>query len=160
MSDEATQVDLENLEVDQVVALIGSATDEQIAEGINGEARAQILAEIFRRMAEEYNPGPNPQDAVIHWKITRPKGDADHWEVVLESGKATATDQPSREPRLTFTMDGVTFLRLVTGNAQGPMLFMSGKLKIEGDVAFAAMLQSMFRIPTAAKPGSPPTASA
>ena len=147
MSEEGTQVDLDNLEVDQVVALISSATDEQIAEGINGDARPQILAEVFRRMSEEYKPGPNPQDAVIHWKITHPEGDHDHWEVVLESGAASSSDQPSRDPRITFSMDGVTFLRLVTGNAQGPMLFMSGKLKIEGDVAFAAMLQSMFRIP-------------
>ena len=36
----------------------------------------------------------------------------------------------------------------VSGNAQGPTLFMNGKLKIEGDVAFAAMMQSMFKIPT------------
>jgi hypothetical protein len=152
--------DLAALEADQVVALVGQASDEQIAEGINGEARAGILAEVFRRMCDEYKPGPSAQDAVIHWKITRPEGEADHWEVVLEGGGCTATDEPSRDPRLTFTIDGVSFLRLVTGNAAGPMLFMSGKLKIEGDVAFAAMMQSMFRIPTAPRPsaaeGPPP----
>jgi putative sterol carrier protein len=152
--------DLSALDVDQVVALVGQASDEQIAEGINGEARGQILSEVFRRMCEEYKPGPNPQEAVIHWKITGPDDQPDHWEVVLEGGSCTATDQPSRDPRLTVTTDGVSFLRLVTGNAAGPMLFMSGKLKIEGDVAFAAMMQSMFRIPTApgssAAPGTPP----
>ena len=147
MSEEGTQVDLGNLEVDQVVALIGSASDEQIAEGINGPQRKQILSEVFRRMQEEYRPGPAAQDAVIHWKITQPGAEPDHWEVVIENGTCTTTDQPSRDPRLTMTIDGVDFLRLVTGNAQGPTLFMSGKLKIEGDVAFAAMMQSMFRIP-------------
>jgi putative sterol carrier protein len=152
------QPDLGSLDVDQVVALVGTATDEQLAEGINGEARGQILSEIFRRMQDEYKPGPAAQDAVLHWVITRPDGEPDKWEVVLENGTATSTDQPSREPRLTFTMDGVDFLRLVTGNAAGPMMFMSGKLKIEGDVAFAAMMQSMFRIPTAS--GSPPSAAA
>ena len=148
MSEEGTQVDLGNLEVDQVVAMIGSATDEQIAEGINGPQRQQILSEVFHRMEEEYRPGPAAQDAVIHWKITRPGGDPDHWEAVIENGTCQTTDQPSREPRLTMTIDGVDFLRLVTGNAQGPTLFMNGKLKIEGDVAFAAMMQSMFKIPT------------
>jgi putative sterol carrier protein len=135
--------------------MIGSASDEQIAEGINGPQREQILAEVFGRMEQEYKPGPGAQDAVIHWKVTRPGGDPDHWEVVIENGTCTASDQPSHEPRLTMTIDGVDFLRLVTGNAAGPMLFMSGKLKIEGDVAFAAMMQSMFRIPTAAgRPGA------
>jgi putative sterol carrier protein len=151
--------DLAALDVDQVVALVGQASDEQIAEGINGEARGQILSEVFRRMCEEYRPGAGAQDAVIHWKITRPNGEPDHWEVVLEGGSCTATDQPSRDPRLSFTIDGVSFLRLVTGNAAGPMLFMSGKLKIEGDVAFAAMMQSMFRIPTAPRPPAPPGAA-
>jgi hypothetical protein len=45
-------------------------------------------------------------------------------------------------------MDGPTFLRLVTGNAAGPMLFISGKLKIEGDIPFAAQAQSLFEIPS------------
>ena len=34
--------------------------------------------------------------------------------------------------RLTFTIDGVDFLKLVTGNASGPRMFMFGKLGIEG----------------------------
>ncbi|MET0731005.1 MAG: SCP2 sterol-binding domain-containing protein [Solirubrobacterales bacterium] len=50
--------------------------------------------------------------------------------------------------RVTFTIDGADFLRLVTGNAQGPMLFMSGRLKIEGDMMFAASAASLFTIPT------------
>jgi putative sterol carrier protein len=48
---------------------------------------------------------------------------------------------------VTLKLDGVNFLRLVTGNAIGPMLFMSGKLKIEGDLMFAAQIQSMFVLP-------------
>ena len=50
--------------------------------------------------------------------------------------------------RVTFTIGGADFLRLVTGNAQGPMLFMSGRLKIEGDMMFAASAASLFTIPT------------
>jgi SCP-2 sterol transfer family len=146
--------DLETLDVDQVVALVGSASDDQIAEIVDGEARPQILGEVFRRMCEEYKPGPGAQDAVIHWKVTRSEADPDHWEVALEGGACSVTDEPARDPRVAFTVDGVNFLRLVTGNAAGPMLFMSGKLKIDGDVAFAAMMQSMFRIPTA--PSGPP----
>lgn len=147
MSDEVTHVDLENIELEEVVALISSATDEQIAEAINSGQREQILGEVFNRMEQEYRPGAKPQDAVIHWRITKLDADADHWEVVIEDGSCTISDQPARDPRVTMTCDGVHFLRLVTGNAAGPMLFMSGKLKIEGDIAFAAMMQSIFRIP-------------
>ena len=51
------------------------------------------------------------------------------------------------DARVTFTIGGADFLRLVTGNAAGPMLFMSGKLKIEGDMMFAASAASLFTIP-------------
>jgi putative sterol carrier protein len=87
-------------------------------------------------------------DAVIHWKVTGPSdGDFDHYEVVLRDGTCTASKDPQHEPRVTLTLDGVDFMRLVTGNAAGPMLFMSGKLKIEGDLVFSTQIQSMFTIP-------------
>ena len=41
------------------------------------------------------------------------------------------------------------FLKLVSGNASGPTMFMTGKLKLEGDVMLASRLTSMFRIPKA-----------
>lgn len=56
---------------------------------------------------------------------------------------------PTQDPRVTLTLNGIDFLRLVTGNASGPMMFMSGKLKIEGDLMFSAQIQAMFRIPDA-----------
>ena len=71
----------------------------------------------------------------------------DHYEVVLRDGTCAAGKDPQHEPRVTLMLDGVDFMRLVTGNAAGPMLFMSGKLKIEGDLMFSAQIQSMFTIP-------------
>ena len=35
----------------------------------------------------------------------------------------------------------------MSGNAAGPMLFMTGKLKIEGDLMYASTMTSLFRIP-------------
>ncbi len=48
---------------------------------------------------------------------------------------------------VSFTIGGGDFLKLVTGNAAGPTLFMSGKLKIKGDLMFAASAASLFTIP-------------
>ena len=62
-------------------------------------------------------------------------------------GACTTSKAPQHEPRVTLALDGVDFMRLVTGNAAGPTLFMSGKLKIEGDLMFSTQIQSMFTIP-------------
>ena len=39
------------------------------------------------------------------------------------------------------------FLKLVTNNASGPMLFLRGRLKIDGDLMLASRLTGLFRIP-------------
>ena len=37
----------------------------------------------------------------------------------------------------------------MTSNTNGPMLFLRGKLKLDGDVMLASRLTSFFRIPSA-----------
>ena len=151
------------LDADQLAKLVAGASDEQIAEGMsNPEGRKTTLDEIFRRMGEHVEPSKaKGHDAVVHFKILdAPGGGYDHYEVVIENGKATITDEPAREPRVTFSISPVDFIRLVSGNAAGPMLFMTGKLKIEGDLMFASTMTSLFRIPGAspASGGAPATA--
>jgi putative sterol carrier protein len=149
--------ELKDFDAAQLSRLVAGASDEQLAEGMSDpEARKKTLDEIFRRMAEHVEPAKaKGNDAVIHWKILdRPDGEYDHYEVVLEDGTCAVTDSPSREPRVTFKIGPVPFLRLVSGNANGPMLFMSGKLKIEGDLMFASTLTSLFRIPSSSQEGA------
>jgi putative sterol carrier protein len=146
----ATQeVNFSSVDPEQVAGLVSSATDEQLREGLSGPQREAILAEVFRRMAEHFKPtSAQGVDAVVHWKIGgRPDGGYDHYEVVVHDGTCTTTPEPTHEPRVTLALDGVDFMRLVTGNAAGPALFMSGKLKIEGDLMFSVQIQSLFAIP-------------
>jgi putative sterol carrier protein len=138
--------------------MVATASDEQLAEGMNDpEGRKATLDEIFRRMAEHVEPSKaKDNDAVVHFKILdAPGGGYDHYEVVLADGAATVTDEPSKEPRVTFKIGPVDFLRLVSGNAAGPMLFMTGKLKIEGDLMYASTMTSLFRIPKADSGAAP-----
>ena len=142
-------IDPEAVDPAEFAKTIASTPDEQLAEGMRSELRGQILGEIFRRM-EEHVDGARAQgvDAVMHWQITGGPGDSvDHWEAVIEGGSCKVSDQPSRSPRVTFTIGGVDFLKLVTGNAGGPKLFMTGRLKIEGDLMFAAGAAGLFEIP-------------
>jgi putative sterol carrier protein len=141
------QVDASAVDPHEFARNIAQTSDEDLREGMQGPLRDQIIGEVFRRMEEHFKPQA-AADAVIHWQITgRPDGKEDHWEVVIAGGSCTTTPEPTAEPRVTLKLDGVAFLRLVTGNANGPMLFMSGKLKIEGDLMFAAQIQSMFVLP-------------
>jgi putative sterol carrier protein len=135
---------------------VATTPDEQLAEGMRSELRGQILDEIFRRMEEHFDSSKaRGLDAVLHWKITgRSDDSADHYEAVIRNGACRVTAQPSESPRVTFTIGGVEFLKLVTGNVDGPKLFMTGGLKIEGDLMFAAQVAGLFKIPGGRAPAS------
>jgi putative sterol carrier protein len=147
---EQPQFDPSVINVDDVPGLVGSATEEQLNEMMTGPLRDDILAEIFKRMAEHFKPGAAADiDAVIHWKVTgRSDGGEDHWETVIKDGKCTTSNEPQGDPRVTLATDGANFLKLVTNNANGPLLFMSGKLKVQGDIPFSARIPSLFTIPS------------
>ena len=143
-------VDPSQVDASALARNLGQATDEQLAELMAGEMRTQILAEIFRRMSEHFRADTaRDTDAVIWWRIGgRADGGHDEYETVIRDGACDAHEGLEADsPRVTFTIGGADFLKLVTGNAAGPMLFMSGKLKIEGDLMFAASAASLFTIP-------------
>ena len=66
---------------------------------------------------------------------------------VIEHGTCVSHRERTREPRVTITAHPADFLRLITRNASGPVLFMTGKVKINGDLGFAAGLTTLFDLP-------------
>jgi putative sterol carrier protein len=157
MSDEspstngAQSIDPREIDAAELAQNMSQATDEQLAELMSGPMREQILDEIFRRMEEHFRPdAARDTQAVIWWRIDgRGDGGQDEYETVITGGTCTVNrGLQSESSRVTFTIGGADFLRLVTGNAAGPTLFMSGRLKIEGDMMFAASAASLFTIPT------------
>lgn len=145
--------DLANIDAGQLAALATNATDEQLAQGMSDPAaRQQILDEIFRRMAEHVDADKaKGTDAVLLWKIAdKPGGGEDLYEVTLKDGEVTVSQESTQDPRVTFIVGPAAFLRLVSGAQPGPVLFMSGKLKIQGDLMFASQVATMFKVPQAA----------
>ncbi|GAA0473992.1 hypothetical protein Ade02nite_74440 [Paractinoplanes deccanensis] len=131
--------------------LVKSTPDSKIAEVMAGENRTKILDEVFNRMPTLFRPEKaGSTQAVIHWVITGGAGGAsDTYETVIENGACTVTNQPARDPKLTMTMDAVTFLKVVSGDGNPMMLFMTGKVKAKGDLGLAANVAKLFDIPKA-----------
>ena len=131
--------------------LVKSTPDSQIAEVMAGDSRAKILDEVFNRMPTLFRPEKaGNTTAVIHWIITGGAGGtSDTYETVIENGACTVTNQPVREPKLSMTMDPVTFLKVVSGDGNPMMMFMTGKIKANGDLGLAANVAKLFDIPKA-----------
>jgi len=135
------------------VKAIKETPDDQLAAGMADEnVRTMVIDGIFSLWAEHFDSASAADtEAVLEWKIfDRPGGGYDRYQVVIANGACSVEKDGDHEPRVTFKVKPVDFLKLVTGNAAGPMMFMTGKLKIDGDLMFAAGVQSLFRIPGAA----------
>ena len=141
--------DLTALSAEEFAVLVGEVSDEQLHGAMTGPQREVALREIFARMTDHFDPARAKDDSVVHFQILgRPDGGYDEFEVVVRDGQCAVSENPSEEPRVTLKVESVSFLKLITNQKSGPELFMTGKLKIDGDLMFAPQIASMFRIPT------------
>jgi putative sterol carrier protein len=144
--------DVADMETQTFARLIKRASQQQL-DAVMGDPtlRGPVLDEIFGRMAGSFRPEKAPRkDSAIHWRITRgPDGEPDVYETWIAGGRATTNREPAHEPRATLTMSGQQFLKLASGNGSPTTMFMTGKLKLDGDIGFAANLANMFAIPKA-----------
>ncbi|MCP2166254.1 SCP2 sterol-binding domain-containing protein [Goodfellowiella coeruleoviolacea] len=153
LADAGAAVNLSQLDPQNFARLIARAGKDQI-EAVTSQPvlRERILDEVFRRMEVHFRADrAGSTKAVVHWRISGAATDDgyDRYETVIENETCAVSKNGSREPRATVTLTPVDFLKLVTGNASAPVLFMTGKLKVAGDLAFAAGLTNLFTIPKA-----------
>lgn len=66
------------------------------------------------------------------------------WAVTVADGGATVTAGKVDSPSITLTMDAANFIALITGKLNGQTAFLTGKLKIQGDMTLAMKLQNVF----------------
>jgi predicted lipid carrier protein YhbT len=134
-------------DTDTMARLVRDTPPEQLEQGLRVN-RDVLIGEIFRRFPERLTDEGRRTEAVIKWKITgRPDGGVDRWFLVIENGEARTGRDLNMKPRVTLTMDALTFLRTVTGNANPAQLFFRRKIKIKGDLLFAARIERLFQVP-------------
>lgn len=149
--DEMNVSEFTGLEPAEFAALVKKSSNDRLAEVMSSPARGQILDAIFARMPTLFRPDrAGKTNAVIHWSIgDRPDGGSDTYELVIEDGTCTLSESPQREPKLALSLGAVDFLKVVSGNANPVMMFMTGKLKAKGDLGLAANISNLFDIPKA-----------
>ena len=67
--------------------------------------------------------------------------------IKIENGSASSGTGEVENPNLTLIADSGDFVKIFTGGLDPTAAFMSGKLKIKGDMGLAMRMQSMFRRP-------------
>lgn len=65
--------------------------------------------------------------------------------VIDGSGDSNLVSTDDKETDTTVSMDESTFIGLADGSVNPMMAFMSGKIKVKGDMSVATKMQSLFK---------------
>ena len=115
---------------------------QQQEGGVDG-----VLEKVFDGMAGSFNPEKAAgQQAVVQYEIAAPDGSHDY-AMRIADGRCEIDNGRAESPRVSLRIGLADFLRLITGAANGMQLFMTGKLKVSGDLFFAQTYQSWFDRP-------------
>ena len=101
------------------------------------------VMETFDAMAGRFRADKaTGTNAVIQYEISGEGGGT--WNAVIKDGACTVNQGAGTNPNLTLQIAGQDWLDMLSGKQSGQMLFMSGKLKVKGDMGLAMKLGSMF----------------
>ncbi|RZQ65128.1 SCP2 sterol-binding domain-containing protein [Amycolatopsis suaedae] len=147
-------VDLGEIEPEQFAQLVATVTPAQLKMITDDpQLREIVLGEIFGRMSKHLRQQrARDLNAVIRWRLTGGSGPDgyDRYETIISGGTCTVSREPSdRKPRVTITISPADFIRVITHQATAATLFVTGKIKVKGDLAFAAGLTGYFDLPRA-----------
>jgi putative sterol carrier protein len=81
-------------------------------------------------------------NATIQYDISGEGGGT--WNAVIKDGACTVNQGAAPSPNLTLSISAQDWVDMLSGKQSGQMLFMSGKLKVKGDMGLALRLQSLF----------------
>ncbi|WP_037307355.1 SCP2 sterol-binding domain-containing protein [Amycolatopsis orientalis] len=151
LAESAPAFDLRKVDPARFANLVARASRTQL-ESVVAERplRERVLREIFDRMGAHIRQDrAKTLHAVVHWRMSGGQGDAgyDRYETVISHGECRVGRDMREKPRVTITIAPVDFFRLITHQATPAVLFVTGKIKVKGDLAFAAGLIGFFDLP-------------
>lgn len=149
MSDapDLSTVDLDGITPEQFTELVKAAGDDDLAVAVRAAGTERVLDRIFAVMQEQHLPDRTRNVTATIQFVIEDEGAQHPYTVRIDQASCTTERGRADDPRSTLTMGLVPFLKLTAGEAKGPMLFMTGKLKIQGDLMFSSQVPNFFDFP-------------
>lgn len=130
---------------EDLAGLIEGLSDEEIQQAASAADVDVVLERIFTTMQSMFRPErAEGQDGVVQWEVD--DGTTTHvYHVVMEAGTCRAATGPAEAPKATLSFTLPNFLRFMAGEMNGIQAFMTGKVRISGDVMYAQRMEGFFR---------------
>jgi len=119
---------------------LGNLPDDQIPPA------SQIMPAVLEGMASSVSEAAKAHaGTTIGFKFD--DGSSYHIKINDDGTTASWGEGTGESPRLTFVTSSASWVKIIAGKLDGMQAFMSGKLKIEGDMMFAQQFQTLFNRP-------------
>ena len=129
---------------DGLSQLLEGRSDDEISEFVKVAGIDTVLAQVFDGMKQAFVPEKAAgQSATVQWDVNASDG-THSWHVKVDNGTCEVAPGAAESPRVTLALALPDFLRFVAGQLDGMQAFMSGKLRLAGDMMFATTLQTWF----------------
>jgi putative sterol carrier protein len=145
----ANDVNPQKVSPEEFAQLVKGSSDEEITSTVHQAGTTEVLDRIFEGMQERFVPEKAADvDADIVFEI-KDNDDVHPYLVAIHNQTCKAEQGSVEDPKVKLSAGLVPFIKLVTGEAQGPALFMAGKLKVSGDLMFSTRIMTFFDQPKA-----------
>ncbi len=84
-------------------------------------------------------------ESTFQFDITGSQGG--QWYAEIKDARCQVSQGTSPAADITITISDENFVKLITGKLNGTMAFMTGKLKLKGDMSLAMRLSGLFQLP-------------
>lgn len=104
---------------------------------------ATTITETMEQIEKEINANPEPisgMDTVYQFEI-----DGEKFQLQLKDGTAVLLEEAQADANCTLIMTNDNFHKFLAGKLNGMTAFMTGKLKIQGDMTKALKLESIVK---------------
>ena len=101
------------------------------------------VKDVFTKMPDVFSPSrAQVVNAVFQFEITGEGGGS--WHVVVKDGTCRVSEGSHEEPSVTLTLSDENWLAMINRELNGVQAFMTGKLKVSGDIMLAQRIYDIF----------------
>lgn len=128
----------------QLAQLTEDHSDAEIDRAVAAIGVDAVMGQVLAAMAAAFSPeGAAGQSAVVQWDLTVGEG-VRSWQLGVAEGRASVLEGSAAAPRVILALSLADFLRFAAGRLDGMQAFMSGRLRVSGDLMVAEALPRCF----------------
>ncbi|MGH9069974.1 MAG: SCP2 sterol-binding domain-containing protein [Acidimicrobiales bacterium] len=132
------------LAASELAGLIDERSDAEVNEAVAAAGTDALLKRAFATMGASFlAEAAAGEQAVVQWDVATPDGPRS-WQVTVADGAASVAAGTVGTARVTLGVDMADLLRFLAGRLDGMQAFLSGRLRVSGDLMVAQAMQAWF----------------